>query len=76
MNFIRNLNTYFLRKIRVFQKKEIVKKEQELLKTKILLLFLTTVGEARYINGMTDLTTVHLLVWGFMANVILNYFLI
>jgi len=34
MNFIRNLNTYFLRKIRVFQKKEIVKKEQELLKNK------------------------------------------
>jgi uncharacterized protein (DUF1919 family) len=31
MNFIRNLNTYFLRKVRVFQKKEIVKKEQKLL---------------------------------------------
>ena len=28
------MNTYFLRKIRVFQKKEIVKKEQELLKNK------------------------------------------
>jgi hypothetical protein len=60
----------------VFQKKEIVKKEQKLLKYKGFVIISDNCWRGAVYQWYKNLTAVHLLGWGFMANVILNCFLI